>query len=33
MKVEPHWGETYPMIAGYGNIDYVCVAVATDAQR
>jgi hypothetical protein len=32
-KVEPHWGETYPMIAGYGNIDYVCVAFATDADK
>ena len=32
-KVEPHWGETYPMIAGYGNIDYVCVAFATNADK
>ena len=32
-KTPPHWGETYPMIAGYGNIDYVCVAFATDADK
>jgi len=32
-KAPPHWGETYPPIAGYGNMDYVCVAFATDADK
>jgi Acetoacetate decarboxylase (ADC) len=32
-KVMPHWGPTYPMVARYGDIDYVCVAFATDAAK
>jgi hypothetical protein len=33
-KTAPHWGETYDSaIANYGNIDYVSIAFATDADR
>jgi hypothetical protein len=33
-KVAPSWGETYHSpIAKYGNMDYVCIAFATDADK
>ena len=33
-KVSPHWGPTYPAAKGaYENMDYVCIAFATDADK
>jgi hypothetical protein len=33
-KTTPHWGPTYdPATANYGNMDYVSVAYATDADK
>jgi Acetoacetate decarboxylase (ADC) len=33
-KVPPHWGPTYPAAKGaYENMDYVCIAFATDAAK
>jgi len=32
--VSPHWGPTYPAAKGaYENMDYVCIAFATDADK
>lgn len=31
--IAPHWGPTYPPVAKYGDIDYVAVAYATDADK
>jgi hypothetical protein len=33
-RAMPHWGETYlPAMARYGNMDYVSIAFATDADK
>ena len=32
-KVAPHWGPTYPLVANYEDIDYVCITFATDADK